>query len=70
MVLTPEDAPQWLKDESLRKKWAEINNARLRVWTPGAPACVDIGKVEARGMGAGKERHRGERINLPRAMQM
>ena len=41
MVLTSEDAPQWLKDESLRKKWAEINNARLRVWTPDeAPAWI------------------------------
>ena len=41
MVLTPEDAPQWLKDESLRKKWAELNNARLRVWTPDeAPAWI------------------------------
>ena len=41
MVLTADDAPQWLKDESLRKKWVELNNARLRVWTSDeAPAWI------------------------------
>ena len=41
MVLTPSDAPQWLKNESLRKKWVELNNARLRVWRPDeAPAWI------------------------------
>ena len=41
MVLTPEDAPQWIKNESLRKKWAKLNNARLRVWGLNeAPASI------------------------------
>ena len=41
MTLTSEDAPQWLKDEVLRKKWAELNNSRLRVWRPDeAPAWI------------------------------
>lgn len=30
-ILLSEDAPQWLKGEPLREKWAEINNARLRM---------------------------------------
>ena len=32
-MLTAEDAPVWLRNELLRKEWAELNNARLRVWT-------------------------------------
>ena len=40
MVLTADDAPQWL-NEAMREKWAEINNARLRVWNPDeAPAWI------------------------------
>ena len=41
MTLTADDAPQWIKNEALRKKWAEINNPRLRVWSPDeAPAWI------------------------------
>ena len=41
MTLTSSDAPQWIKNEALRKKWAEINNPRLRVWSPDeAPAWI------------------------------
>lgn len=41
MVLKSEDAPQWIKGESLRKKWAQLNNTRLRVWMPcEAPAWI------------------------------
>ena len=41
MTLTSSDAPQWLKNETLREKWAKLNNARLRVWRPDeAPAWI------------------------------
>ena len=40
-LYTHHGAPKWLKPDSLRREWAELNNVRVRVWAPAeAPTWI------------------------------
>jgi len=64
-MLSPEDAPGWIRDDSLRKKGAQINNERLRVWNPDdAPAWISARRKREEWAQKKNEKEKSELVYL------